>query len=68
MPDKVKHRKPANTRKELHLRVRLSALHKGEIRDAAAIAGISLSAWVTERLLKCARQESPQAIKTDYIP
>jgi len=31
-----------------------------EIQAAAARAGISLSAWVTERLLKCARQESRQ--------
>jgi predicted HicB family RNase H-like nuclease len=48
------------TRKESHLRVRLAEPHMAEIQAAAARAGISLSAWVTERLLKCARQESRQ--------
>jgi predicted HicB family RNase H-like nuclease len=34
--------------------------HMAEFLAAAARAGISLSAWVTERLLRCARQESRQ--------
>jgi hypothetical protein len=29
-----------------------------EFKTAAQTAGISLSAWVVERLLKCARQEN----------
>jgi hypothetical protein len=32
-----------------------------EIKAAAEHAGITLSAWVTERLLQCARQEKRQA-------
>jgi predicted HicB family RNase H-like nuclease len=58
--DRIKRRKPANSRKESHLRVRLAEAHMAEIQAAAARAGISLSAWVTERLLRCARQESRQ--------
>ena len=58
--DRIKRRKPANSRKESHLRVRLAEPHMAEIQTAAVRAGISLSAWVTERLLKCARQESRQ--------
>lgn len=58
--DRIKRRKPAGSRKESHLRVRLAEPHMAEIQTAAARAGISLSAWVTERLLKCARQESRQ--------
>ena len=55
---KVKRRKPADVRKEAHLRVRVAESHMEEFKAAAQRAGISLSAWATERLLKCARQES----------
>jgi predicted HicB family RNase H-like nuclease len=54
----IKRRKPANARKEAHLRVRVSEAHLDEFKTAASKAGISISAWVTERLLKCARQEN----------
>jgi predicted HicB family RNase H-like nuclease len=53
----VKRRKPAEVRKTVYLRVRISEAHDEEIKAAAARAGISVSAWCTERLLKCARQE-----------
>lgn len=53
----IKRRKPAAERKTVYLRVRVSEAHEGEIKDAATNAGISISAWVTERLLRCARQE-----------
>lgn len=54
----VKRRKPASARKEAHLRVRVAESHMKEFQAAAQKAGISLSAWVTERLLRCARQEA----------
>jgi hypothetical protein len=34
-------------------------------QTAAKNAGISLSAWVTERLLRCARQENRQEKQED---
>jgi predicted HicB family RNase H-like nuclease len=56
----VKRRKPADARKEAHLRVRVAESHMDEFKAAAARSGIGLSAWVVERLLKCARQENRQ--------
>jgi len=53
----IKRRKPAAVRKEAHLRVRVAESHMAEFQAAAVRAGITLSAWVTERLLRCARQE-----------
>jgi predicted HicB family RNase H-like nuclease len=55
--EKVKRRKPAAERKEIFLRVRLSEAHDKEIKEAAKQVGISVSAWATERLLRCAREE-----------
>ena len=52
-----RHRKPDEARKDLYLRVRLTEAHDAEIKAAAEQAGISVSAWVVERLLRCARQE-----------
>lgn len=57
----IKRRKPSEVRKVAHLRVRLAESHMAEIQAAALKAGISVSAWVTERLLKCARQENKPA-------
>jgi hypothetical protein len=54
----IKRRKPANARKEAHLRVRVAEAHMTEFQAAAQKSGITLSAWVTERLLRCARQEA----------
>ncbi len=54
-------RKPAEVRKESHLRVRVAEAHMKEFQAAAKRAGISLSAWVTERLLRVARQENKKA-------
>jgi predicted HicB family RNase H-like nuclease len=58
--DRIKRRKPAHARKEEQLRVRVAEAHMDAFKAAAARAGISLSAWVTERLLRCARQENRQ--------
>jgi hypothetical protein len=57
--EKVKRRKPAAVRKETHLRVRVAESHMAEFKAAAQKAGITLSAWVVERLLIAARQEAP---------
>ena len=40
--------------------MRVAESHMEAFKAAAERAGISLSAWVTERLLRCARQESRQ--------
>lgn len=55
----IKRRKPAAERKSVYLRVRISEAQENEIKGAAAHAGISVSAWVVERLLKAARAEKP---------
>lgn len=56
--EKIERRKPDEVRKEAHLRVRVAESHMEEFKAAALRAGISLSAWVTERLLRIARQEN----------
>lgn len=61
-PGKIERRKPDDARKEAHLRVRVSEAHMEEFKAAAAKAGISISAWVTERLLRVARQENRQKV------
>lgn len=57
----IKRRKSAEVRKESYLRVRIAESHMEEIKTAAEHAGISVSAWVTERCLKTARQENAAA-------
>ena len=57
----IKRRKSAEARKTVYLRVRITESHEEEIKAAAEAAGISVSAWVIERLLKCARQEAAKA-------
>lgn len=53
----VKRRKPDDERKTTYLRVRLTTAHETEIKAAATKAGISVSAWALERLLRDAREE-----------
>lgn len=43
------------------LRLRLLPEHDALIRQAAELAGISLSAWMRERLIRAARQELGEA-------
>lgn len=57
-PNEIKRRKPDEVRKTAPLRVRVAESHMEEFKAAAQKAGIGLSAWVTERLLKAARQEN----------
>ncbi len=56
--NEVKRRKSDEVRKTAPLRVRVAESHMEEFKAAAQKAGISLSAWVTERLLRVARQEN----------
>ena len=43
--------------KRSYLRVRFSAAHEEEIKTAARRLGVTVSAWASERLLRCARRE-----------
>lgn len=52
-----KRRKPENIRKTEYLRVRVSGEQKDVMQRAANQAGITLSAWAVERLLRTAREE-----------
>ncbi|MDD2730725.1 MAG: DUF1778 domain-containing protein [Candidatus Portnoybacteria bacterium] len=54
-----KRRKPENIRKTEYLRVRVSEEQKDVMQRAANQAGITLSAWAVERLLRTAREEVP---------
>jgi uncharacterized protein (DUF1778 family) len=43
------------------VRIRLVPEHEADIRHAAQLAGLNLSAWVRERLIKSAREELVRA-------
>jgi uncharacterized protein (DUF1778 family) len=45
------------------LRLRLLEEHEELIRQAAELAGISVSAWMRERLIRAARREIGQACR-----
>ena len=53
----IKRRKPAEARRSVYLRVRLTEEHDAMIKEAAAAAGILVSAWVVERLVRAAKAE-----------
>lgn len=53
----MKHRKPEKHRKTEYLRVRVTKDQKKTIEDAALSAGIPVSSWALERLLRIAREE-----------
>jgi hypothetical protein len=57
-------RKPAEKRRTEFLRVRLTAETLTMIQEAAESAGITVSAWATERLVRAARQERRAAEKS----
>jgi uncharacterized protein (DUF1778 family) len=58
MPDdEVVPRKPDADRRSAYLRVRLTEDQLVMIKEAAKHAGITVSAWVQERLVRVARQE-----------
>ena len=54
---KIKRRKPDEERRTLYLRVRLTAEQDVMMKEAAASAGITVSAWAVERLVRAAKAE-----------
>jgi hypothetical protein len=50
-------RKPADERKAAVTQIRLLAVEKAGFEEAAELAGLSLSAWMRERLRTVARRE-----------
>lgn len=56
------------TDKDYNLQVRLSRTERAAFEEAARMAGISMSAWVRERLRRAARAELQSAgIKVPFI-
>jgi uncharacterized protein (DUF1778 family) len=53
--------KQANQRKADYLDIRLEPAEKQAFKDAAALSGLDLSAWVRERLRSAARKELDSA-------
>jgi uncharacterized protein (DUF1778 family) len=54
-------RPKAEKTQDAALRLRLLSEHEGLMRQAAALAGLSLSAWMRERLIRIARREIADA-------
>lgn len=57
----IERRKPAEKRKEAHLRVRISEAQMEIFKAAAESEGLTLSGWVTNRLLAAAKKEAKKA-------
>ncbi len=49
--------------RDVDIRFRLTEAERDELRNAASLAGISLSAWIRERLFKAARREEVHAAR-----
>lgn len=60
MATETTRRKADDVRKDTNLRMRVSEAHLKVFKAAAERAGISLSAWATDRLLRAARQEQKE--------
>jgi uncharacterized protein (DUF1778 family) len=55
--------KPEEKRRSKFLRIRLTPEQDAMIKDAAETAGITVSAWASERLLAAAKRERKLAEK-----
>lgn len=55
--DQIQRRKPDDERRRVFLRVRLTSEQDAMIKEAAASAGITVSSWAVERLLRAAKAE-----------
>jgi uncharacterized protein (DUF1778 family) len=53
----IKRRKPDEDRRTVYLRVRLTPEQDAMMKEAAALAGITVSAWAVERLFRAAKAE-----------
>jgi uncharacterized protein (DUF1778 family) len=60
MSDEIRRRKPDSQRKSEYLRIRLTPEQAALFKEVAAQAGIALSAWAVERLVREARREKRQ--------
>lgn len=58
---RTKRRKPPSLRRDEYLRVRLTPDQRTAIWAAAEQAGITVSAWAVERLVRAAREEARRA-------
>jgi uncharacterized protein (DUF1778 family) len=56
-------RKEADRAHSATLRIRLLPEHDALIREAAALAGVSLSDWLRERIIRSARRELAEAAR-----
>ena len=57
MPKAIKRRKPDDERRTLYLRVRLTPEQDAMMKEAASSAGITVSSWAVERLVRAAKAE-----------
>ena len=55
-------REPERRRHSAALHIRLMPEHEELIRKAAELAGVSISDWIRERLIRAARKEISQAV------
>jgi uncharacterized protein (DUF1778 family) len=53
----IQRRKPDEDRRTVFLRVRVTPEQDAMLKDAAASAGITLSSWAVERLVRAAKAE-----------
>lgn len=53
----IKRRKPKEKRKVEYVRARVTSVQKELIQRAADHAGIAVSSWMVDRLLRIAREE-----------
>lgn len=56
-------RPKADKTQDAALRLRLLSEHQELIRQAAELAGLSISAWMRERLIRAARREIAQGAR-----
>jgi len=56
-------RPKADKTQDAALRLRLLSEHQELIRQAAELAGLSVSAWMRERLIRAARREIAQGAR-----
>ncbi len=65
MPQPPGPRKPEEKRRTKWLRVRLTPEIDAAIKRAADLAGVTVSAWATERLFTAAKKEGRNAAKNE---
>ncbi len=57
MTTRIKRRKPANERRDVYLRVRITEEQQELLKAAAKHTGVTVSAWCVMELLRAARRE-----------